>query len=196
MLRQARKKLGIDYSDPAVKVGKLYHADKPQSSDHRLTRPLERISWDTLGPMQSKSNLGHTYATIFTCAFSGYVWVYSHSSTADIPFLLEKFYADLGNLREKHGPVLCVRRDNASVNVSKRVSDFLLKHAIRSETSNPYEPWQNGQAERMIQTLCGTSRTVLAASGVAGQFWYLALQYAARVHNLQYSARIDSTPYV
>jgi hypothetical protein len=47
----------------------------------------------------------------------------------------------------------------------------------------------------MIQTLCGTARTVLAASGLDGRFWYLALHYAARVHNLQYSARFDSSPY-
>jgi len=186
---------GLDYSDPAVKLGKLHHADQPGLSAHRPARALELISWDTLGPMQSKSHLGYSYATIFTCAYSGYAWVYGHTSTADVPLLLEKFFAYSSVLRDKHGPILRVRRDNASVNVSNRVSDFLTTHGIRSETSNPYEPWQNGQAERMIQTLCGTARTVLAASGLDGHFWYLALQYACRVHNLQYSARFDSSPF-
>ncbi len=55
---------------------------------------------------------------------------------------------------EKHGPMLCVRRDIASVNVSQPVLAFLNQHVIRSETYNPYEPWQNGQPDRLIQTLC------------------------------------------
>ena len=145
--------------------------------------------------MQSKSTLGHAYATVFSCAFSGYVWVYSHSSTADIPSLLSKFYADSSLLREKHGPILRVRRDNASVNVSQKVTAFLDQHSICSKTSNPYEPRQTGKAERMIQTLCSAARTVLVASGLNGRFWSLALQFASRVHNLQYSPLLDSSPY-
>jgi hypothetical protein len=78
---------GVDYSDPAVKLGKLHHADQPGPSQHRPARALELISRETLGPMQSKSHLDYSYATIFTCAYSGYAWVYGHSSTADIPLL-------------------------------------------------------------------------------------------------------------
>ena len=187
---------GLDYADPAVKLGKLHHVDMPDSSLNRPSRPMECISWDTIGPMQSKSSTGHSYATIFTCAHSGYAWVYSHSSTADIPLLLTKFYADTAVARDKHGPILRVRRDNASVNISQTVSAFLERHGIRSETSNPYEPWQNGRAERMIQTLCSTARTVLVGSGLDGRFWYLALQYATRIHNIQFSPLIDSSPYL
>ena len=71
---------------------------------------------------------------------------------------------------------------------------FLNQHGIRSETSNPYEPWQNGQPERLIQTLCNTSRTVLG--GLEGRFWYQALQYSVRIHNIQYARPLDSSPYL
>ena len=121
--------------------------------------------------------------------------MYSHGLTAEIPFLLTTFYADSSFLREKHGPILRVRRDNASVNVSQQVLAFLNQHGIRSETSNPYEPWQNGQPERLIQTLCNTARTVLVASGLEGRFWYQALQYSVRIHNIQYARTLDSSPY-
>ena len=139
---------GNDYSNPAVKVGKLHHVDQPASTGTRASRPMECICWDTFGDMKFPSTVGHKYATIFTCASTGYAWAYSHSSTADVPVLLARFYADTSVLREKHGPILRVRRDNASVNVSQKVQDFLLQHGIRSETSNPYEPWQNDRAER------------------------------------------------
>ncbi len=67
------------------------------------------------------------------------------------------------------------------------------QRGISSETSNPYEPWQNGHAKRIIQTL---NATVMFDGGLAGRFWFLALQYATHIHNLQYSAVIDSSTYL
>jgi len=48
----------------------------------------------------------------------------------------------------------------------------------------------------MLQTLSSTARTVLLSSGLDGRFWFLAIQYAARIHNIQYSASRDSSPFV
>ena len=187
---------GNQYSDSVVKEGKLHHTDQRDSSGHRGSRPMECIHWDTVGPMRSKSIKNQLYATVFVCSYSGYAFLYGHASTADIPLLLERFYADSILLQEKHGPIRCVRRDNSSVNVSQRVMEWLIKKQIRSETSNPYEPWQNGKPERMLQTLLSTARTLILSSGLDGRFWLLAMQYATRIHNIQYSACIDSSPYV
>ena len=134
--------------------------------------------------------------TVFVCAYSRYTFVYEHSSTADILGLLTRFYADSIVLQERHGPIRCVRRDNASVNVSAEVMAWLDKRQNRSETSNPYEPWQNGHAERIIQALNSTARTVMIDSGLSGRFWFYALLYASHIHNIQYSAVIDSSPFL
>ncbi len=71
---------GNDYSDPAVKLGKLHHVDITESTSSIASRAMECISWDIPGPMQSKSTLGHSFATVFVCAFFGNhdAWVYSH----------------------------------------------------------------------------------------------------------------------
>ena len=116
---------GADYSDPAVKMGKMHHVDMPDTSTEGASRPMECIYWDTIGPMRTASAQGETHATLFTCAFSGYTWAYNHKSTADIPALLMRFYSDCSPLRTRHGPILTVRRDNASVNVSRAVMGFL-----------------------------------------------------------------------
>ena len=42
---------GNDYSDPAVKLGKLHHADIPESSSSSASRAMGCMSWGTLGPM-------------------------------------------------------------------------------------------------------------------------------------------------
>ena len=141
--------------------------------------------------MRTRSTRNSLYVTVFVCAHSRFVFAYEHSSTSDIPRLLDRFYADTSLLQEKHGPIRCVRRDNASVNVSAEVMAWLDKRQIRSETSNPYEPWQNGLAERMIQTINSIARGVMIDSGLDGRFWFLALQYATRIHNIQYSAVLD-----
>ncbi len=129
---------GNQYSDSVVKEGKLHHTDQQDSSGHRGSRPMECIHWDTVGPMRSKSIKTQLNATVFVCFISGYAILYDHASTADIPLLLEKFYADSILLQEKHGPLRCVLRDNSSVNVSRRVMEWLIKKQICSETSKPY----------------------------------------------------------
>ena len=104
--------------------------------------------------------------------------------------------ADTRPLQEKHGPILSVRRDNSSVNVSKDLMKVLDQHGIRSETSNPYEAWQNGKPERMFQTITSTASTVLLNSGLDGRFWLHAFQYAVRIHNIQYSRILKTSPFV
>jgi hypothetical protein len=75
------------------------------------------------------------------------------------------------------------------------VMKFLDTHGIQSETSNLYEPWQNGTAEHMIQTVVATARTVMLPSGLEGRFWYHAIQYAVHFHNIQFSKTTQSSPF-
>ena len=185
-----------NYISKDIKIGKMQHVDMPKATGTRADRPMAGIHWDTLGPTSTCSINGHKYCTILTCDHSSFSWAYGHNSTDQIPGILEKFFADTAALQEKHGPILWVRRDNASVNVSKTVELLLLKRNIRSETSNPYEPWQNGTPERMIQTVVGTARTVMLASGLVGRFWFHALLYAVYIHNIQYSGVTKTSPHV
>ena len=153
-------------------------------------------SFDTIGPMKTLSVQNFRFMTLFTDAFSGYTWAYGHASTAEIPALFTRFYADTAPLRDVHGSLLCVRSDNASVNVSRQFKQQLDSLAIRHETSNPYEPWQLGTAERMNQTVVSVARTVLLESGVPVRFWFQAVCYAVRIHNIQYSRSLGTSPYV
>ena len=157
---------------------------------------MAEISWDTAGPTQTRSINGYHYVTVFVCRYSMYYWAYGHHSTAQIPDLFDKFYADTASLREKHGPILSVRRDRASVNISDAFEKKLVQLVIRSETSNSYEPWQNGDAERAIGTLSGIARTVMLASGLVGRFWFSGFSYASVVHNITFSEARTSSQHV
>ena len=119
---------------PEARIGKARHIRFPSTTPAKWKRPMACVFFDTVGPTKCVSVQGYRFLTLFTDAYSGYTWPYGHTSTADIPDLFARFYADVAPLRESHGPILCVRTDNASVNVSRRFASQLTSLAIRHET--------------------------------------------------------------
>ena len=186
-------------SEDAI-IGKMTKANIPSMSSTaaglKATRPNETYVMDTLGPTKHRSIEGYFYNTSFTCAYSAYAFSYGHASTAQIPELMATFHADSSKCSEKHGDQRVMRCDNASVNVSRRVQSWLKDHAIRLETSCPYESHQNGKAERMNRTLETIARTVLLSSGLDMQWWSKAVMYATYNHNLRYSQTTQSSPFL
>ena len=60
----------------------------------------------------------------------------------------------------------------------------------------PYEHYQNGPVERVIQTLQGHMRTLLEiAKDVPVRLWYFALEYATLIHNCLPSSRGGKSAY-
>jgi hypothetical protein len=93
-------------ADVTVQLGKLKHAPQPILAGHNPERCMAEMSWDTASPAQTRSINGYHCVTVFVCCYSMYHWVNGHHSTAQIPDLFDKFYADTASLREKHGPIL------------------------------------------------------------------------------------------
>ena len=82
-----------NYIAPEVKIGKLKHALQPKFTGHIPVKCMSHISWDTAGPIKTKSFNGYQYTTVFVDQRSMYYWVYGH-----------KFHCtDTGTLRQ----VLC-----------------------------------------------------------------------------------------
>jgi hypothetical protein len=69
------------------------------------------------------------------------------------------------------------------------------KH-ISTETICPSESQQNGTAKLMNCTLIKAASTVLVASGLGKQWCFHAVRYQAYLHNIQYSSKTKSSPYV
>jgi hypothetical protein len=86
-------------------------------------------------------------------------------------------------------------RDNAGENKSKEIVDF-QSHGIENCYSTPYEQWQNGQAASSINSLMTLARSVMAESGLGGQFLFSAAMAAKDARNFTYNERIRMTPYL
>ena len=79
--------------------------------------------------------------------------------------------------------------------MSTALKNWLIEKGIRSESSTPFEPWQNGRAEVQIRVLCNIARANMIASGLTGKFWARAIFYAADISNLQYRSDLKMSPH-
>ena len=105
----------------------------------------------------------------FVDAATGYRWLYGSITKDDAIKASRKWYRNIADLRTKHKWVVLMR-DNASEYESEEVMQFLAERGIRSHFSTPKEQWQNGAAESTINSIMLIARTVMAESGLGGQF--------------------------
>lgn len=89
-----------------------------------------------------------------------------------------------------------VRSDRGGEYISHALDKWLKESGITHEFSNPHEPDQNGNAERLNRTLGEMARTLLASSNLSQRFWNFAYLTAAYLHNrLPNSLTGNVTPY-
>ena len=158
-----------------------------------LKVPCKIVHFDLFGPCKP-SFAGHCYCCVFVDDHSRYTWVYTVKNKSEVIDVFKKFYADTAILRSKH-PLCCIRRDNAGENMSIALKNWLTDNGIRSESSTPHEPWQNGRAEVQIRILCNIARTDMIASGLTGKLWARAIFYAADISNIQYRPDLKMSPH-
>ena len=183
-----------NYVSANVRRGKAINQDQPKSNSTRADSPMQIIHFDLFGPCKNPSFAGHCYCCVFVDDHSRYTWVYTVKTKSEVIDVFKRFYADTAIIRSKH-PLCCIRRDNAGENMSNALKTWLTDNGIRSETSTPFEPWQNGRAEVQIRILCNIARTNMIASGLTGKFWARAIFYAADISNIQYRSDLKMSPH-
>ena len=72
---------------------------------------------------------------------------------------------------------MVVVRDNAGENTSKELNYYFTDRGIKNYFSTPYEQLQNGLAEASVNSVTMLGRTVMAESGLGGQFWFRATMH-------------------
>ncbi|MBW0479628.1 hypothetical protein O181_019343 [Austropuccinia psidii MF-1] len=75
-----------------------------------------------------------------------------------------------------------LRTDNAREFTSGSFTAALAKLGIGFYPSLPYSPQENGEAERLKQTLGDMARAMLTESGMTSQFWQFAYALACYLH--------------
>ncbi|MBW0554777.1 hypothetical protein O181_094492 [Austropuccinia psidii MF-1] len=76
-----------------------------------------------------------------------------------------------------------LRTDNAQELTSAAFVDSLVKLGVAFYPSLPYSPQENGEAERLNQTLGDMAREMVTQSRMPVHFWQLAYASVSFIHN-------------
>ena len=162
-------------------MGKQHRTAYPKEIPYRATQPFEIVHSDVCGPMHVNSHGNSKYFVTFVDDYSRYVHVYFIKGKDEVLEKFKEFANYAANTTGKKVKVL--RSDNGGEYCSKAFKAYLKESGIVHQTTVPYNPAQNGVAERMNRTLLETSRSMMAHSKVPFEFWAEAMNTAVYLRN-------------
>ena len=139
--------------------GKQHKLPYPTKSDHRASEVLEIIHSDVCGPMSVESFGNSRYFVTFIDDYSRYTCVYFLKQKSEVLVKLKEFINIMSILTGKRVKVL--RTDNGGEYCSKEFSQYLEEQGISHQLTVPYNPAQNGIAERMNHTIVESTRSLI-----------------------------------
>uniref|UniRef100_A0A1Y1MYL6 Retrovirus-related Pol polyprotein from transposon TNT 1-94 n=1 Tax=Photinus pyralis TaxID=7054 RepID=A0A1Y1MYL6_PHOPY len=160
----------------------------------RSTKPGDLIHSDVCGPMSTPSISGANYFALFKDDATSYRSVYVMKHKVDI---LEHFKVFANLCKNKFGhSIKALHVDNGSEYINSNFKDFLQKNGIEIERTAPYNPQQNGKAEREMRTIVESARSMLYEKDLPVEFWGDAVNTAVYILNrTPNSQTCGKTPY-
>ena len=149
-------------------MGKQHRTPFPKDISQRSNQPFETIHSDVCGPMHVKSFGNSQYFVTFIDDYSRYTQVYFLKSKDEVLEKFKEFVSYVSTLGKK---VKVLRSDNGGEYCSKAFDDYLKKNGILHQTTVPYNPEQNGIAERMNRTLLEAARSMMYHAHMPKEFW-------------------------
>ena len=160
---------------------KLAKRPFPNEANERAKASLERVHTDICGPMPTPTPSGYKYFVTFVDDHSRYVVAEPLRLKSEFVDKLRDYSTYWPKSLEKS--IKSLRSDNSGENTSAEVDSICIDNGIKRELTVPYNPQQNGVAERMNRTLMECVRALLFTSGMPDEYWRFALAFACDVHN-------------
>lgn len=178
----------------ACTKGKQHRCPYPKTADYRASEPFELIHSDVCGPMSVSSLGGSRYYVTFIDDYSRYTFVYFMKNKSEVLEKFKEFHAYAMNVGEN--PIKILRSDNGGEYSSKEFESFLKSNGIVHQLSVPYNPAQNGVAERMNRTIVESTRSMLSHAQMPNEFWAEAASTSVYVRNRSPTTALTGiTPY-
>jgi transposase InsO family protein len=154
---------------------------------------LELIHSDICSLMSSTSLSGYVYYVSFIDDYSCKTWVYFLKSKDEVLRKFKEFKALLENLSERKIKIL--RSDNGEEYTSNEFGSFWRDVGIKRELTTPYNPQQNGVAERKNRTIMEAVKTMIHDQDLSMHLWAEVTRTTVYVQNiLSHSALGFKTP--
>ena len=144
---------------------------------------MDIIHSNLCGPMSVTTQSGHLYFMTFIDDYSQKTWTYFLKSKESDEVLdrFREFKALVENQSGKKIKVL--RSDNGGEYTSGGFVDFCSEAGIKREFTVPYNPQQNGVAERKNKTIISAMKMMIHDQGVPMFLWAEVCSTAVYVQN-------------
>jgi hypothetical protein len=149
-------------------LGKFTKTSFP-SSDTRSVGILDLVHTDVCGPMTRRSLSGCEYYLTFIDDYLRKTWIYFLKAKSEVFTWFQEFRALVENQSGKRIKVL--RSDNRGEYSSRQLVDLCAQHGIRRQMTIPYNPQQNGVAERKNRAITGAARSMLHDQSLRLYLW-------------------------
>jgi transposase InsO family protein len=120
---------------------------------------LDLIHLDVCGSMIVASLNGYLYYVLFIDDHSRKTWIYFLKNKDGVLAKFQEFKAQVENLTGRKIKVL--RSDNGGEYTSKEFINFCIEAGIKRELIVPYNPQQNGVAERKNRTIIEATKAMI-----------------------------------
>ena len=185
---------GAMESCPACVDGKLVKAPF-RTSKTETSAVLEIVHSDIMGPLRTLTRKGAHYVITIVDDFSRYNWAYLVKRRTDFSEVFNKWIVMAE--RQSGMKLKVLRSDRGGEYMSWSFQMNLQRKGILHQSTVPYNPQQNGVAERLNRTLMDGSRSLLSQSGLRERWWGDALLYTSWCRNRMTHAALQHrmTPY-
>jgi len=155
---------------------------KPHNKEMpKASNILEVIHSDIIGPINDSIN-GMRFIITFIDEKTHKSWIFLMKRKSEAIDIIIKFLKYLNNLFNDK-KVKIFKSDNAREYKNKRIISFCEDNGIAKIYSPPYNPENNGIAERFNQTLISCTKTLLSWSKHSENFWDYAITYGNYLYN-------------
>jgi len=160
-----------------AKMKRLPHNKQPP----RVKRILEAIHSDIIDPIND-SITNKRFIITFIDEFSRKSWLFLIRSKSEAPDIIINFLKQLNNIIGNY-KIRYFKSDTGREYDNKKVKNFCKDNGIEKIYSPPYNPENNGLAERYNQTIISSTKTILFWTKLSDNFWDFAIQYSNYIYN-------------
>lgn len=133
-----------------------------KNAENKSKTPFELVHMDLVGPI-TESLYGNKYILTILDDFTRYNWVYLLKNKSDTFSCFVNWYNLIKNIKN-------IRTDNGKEFISNRFKNFCDEKGIIHQTTVPYNPQQNGRAERLNGVLVTAASTILEDAKLSRRF--------------------------
>ena len=141
------------------------------------------------GPISSPSLSGHLYYVLFIDDFSRKAWIYFMKAKSETFYKFQEFKALVEDQTSRH--IRALRSDNGGYFESNAFNEFCSDVGICRQLTVPYNPQQNGVAERKNRILCEAAKSMLHDRDISAYLWAEATSTAVYIQNRSPHAVLD-----